>query len=69
VNDIHHITVGFAILSKYDTAGEVNVNHDPTLYAGPEDMDENDYTEPDRINLEANYWHYDDTITRWGYGL
>lgn len=69
MNDIHFITVGFAILGKYENTGEVNVNQDPTLFAGPDDMDEGDYLDVDRTNLDANFWHFDEQINRWGYSL
>lgn len=69
MNDIHFITVGFAILAKYESTGEVNVDRSETIYAGPEELDEDDYDQGDRANLEANYWHFNDTIQRWGYGL
>lgn len=69
MNDIHYITVGFVILSKYEGTGEVNVDRDRNLYAGPEDLDEEEYLEEDRTNLQANYWHYAEQICRWGYSL
>lgn len=69
MNDIHYITVGFVILSKYEGTGEVNVDRARNLYAGPEDLDEEEYLEEDRTNLQANYWHYAEQICRWGYSL
>jgi hypothetical protein len=69
MNDMHYIGVGFAILSKYDSTGEVNVNQEPTLFAGPGEMERDDFCEEDRTNLEANFWHFDEMISRWGYGL
>lgn len=72
MNDMNHIDKGFAVLRQYedDTSGEVNVDVGAeTIYAGPENIEEQQYTLEDRAMMENNYWHYNANIQRWGYAL
>lgn len=68
MNDMDCLTTGFAVLSKYDdTRGDVSASFDGTIYAGPQNLPEEDIRAEDRARLAEFGWSFDDTIGRWGY--
>lgn len=62
---MNDIRAGFDILEKYDdTGGDVSLNDNRTLYAGPQD---DDRTVPADAahELEKLGWDFDSQVGRW----
>ncbi len=59
------IVEGFMILKEIaPDEQQVCAEHD-TVWAGPESMNYDEYTQQDREDLENLGWHFDESITRW----
>lgn len=68
MKDMTLIMEGFNILRHYGEE-DASMNYERTLFAGPEDLDLDEYNPDDRQRLENACWHFDENIQRWGYRM
>lgn len=69
MNDMSRICDGFAVLTRYDdTRGGVSADHD-MIWAGPQEVEQDEFTSGDQLRLEALGWAWDDKVGRWSFAL
>lgn len=69
MTDMDELIAGLEILRKYDTSGgDVSMNYERFLFAGPTDDDAEDkVTDADTIKLEELGWAFDERVGRWSW--